>query len=154
MCVCVHVCRDFPGSSVGKESACNTGDTGSVPELGRSHGEGPGNPLQYSCLENCMNRGAWHAIANGVAESRTQLKRLSRHVHTCECVCVALHADIFFQTSGRERIECPDVYNVSILETEFIWAGHPLRDSFLNLELIKRNYQSNTHMLITFTFNN
>lgn len=69
-------------------------------------------------------------------------------------VCVALQADIFFQTSGRERIECPDVYNISILETEFIWAGHPPRDFFLNLELIKRNYQSNTHMLITFTFNN
>ena len=78
------------------------------------------------------------------------------HTRECVCVCVyvALHADIFFQTSGRERIECPDVYNVSILETEFIWAGHPLRDSLLNLELIKRNYQSNTHMLITFTFNN
>ena len=104
-----------------------------------------------------MNRGAWQAIANGVAESRTQLKGLSRHMHTCVCVCVcvcvALHADIFFQKLGRERIECPDVYNVSILETEFIRAEHPLRDSFLNLELIKRNYQSNTHMLITFTFN-
>ena len=79
MCVCVCVCGDFPGSSVGKESVCNTGDTGSVPELGRSHGEGHGNPLQYSCLENCMNRGAWHAIANGVAESRTRLKQARAH---------------------------------------------------------------------------
>ena len=79
VCVCVCVCGDFPGSSVGKESVCNTGDTGSVPELGRSHGEGHGNPLQYSCLENCMNRGAWHAIANGVAESRTRLKQARAH---------------------------------------------------------------------------
>ena len=107
--------------------------------------------------KNSLDSRVCQAIANGVAESRTQLKGLSRHMHTCVCVCVcvcvALHADIFFQKLGRERIECPDVYNVSILETEFIRAEHPLRDSFLNLELIKRNYQSNTHMLITFTFN-
>ena len=49
----------FPGSSDGKESACNSGDLGSIPELGRSPGEGNGNPLQYFCLENPMNREAW-----------------------------------------------------------------------------------------------
>ena len=48
----------FPGSSYGKESACNAGDVGSIPGLGRSPGEGNGNPLQYSCLGNLMNRGA------------------------------------------------------------------------------------------------
>ena len=48
----------FPGVSDGKEYACNTGDLGSVPEFGRSPGEGHGNPLQYSCLENPMDRGA------------------------------------------------------------------------------------------------
>ena len=53
-------------SSVGKESACNTGDSGSIPGSGRSPGEGNGNPLQYSCLENPMNRGAWQAIVHGV----------------------------------------------------------------------------------------
>ena len=57
----------FPHSSVGKESACNTGDLGSIPGLGRSPGEGNGNPLQYSCLENPMDRGAWRAIVHGVA---------------------------------------------------------------------------------------
>ena len=54
----------FPGGSVGKESACNAGDAGdkgSIPGLGRSSGRGHGNPLQYSCLENAMNRGAWWA---------------------------------------------------------------------------------------------
>ena len=56
----------FPHSSVGKESACNTGDLGSIPGLGRSPGEGNGNPLQYSCLENPMDRGAWRAIVLGV----------------------------------------------------------------------------------------
>ena len=51
-----------------KESACNAGDVGSVPGLGRSPGEGNGNLLQYSCLENCMDRGAWQATVHGVAE--------------------------------------------------------------------------------------
>ena len=49
----------FPGSSVGKEPACNAGDPGLIPRLGRSPGEGNGSPLQYSCLENPMDRGAW-----------------------------------------------------------------------------------------------
>ena len=48
-----------PGGSAGKESACNVGDLGSIPGLGRSPGEGNGNPLQYSCLENHMDGGAW-----------------------------------------------------------------------------------------------
>ena len=49
-------------SSDGKESACNAGETNSIPRLGRSPGEGNGNPLQYSCLDNSMDRGAWQAI--------------------------------------------------------------------------------------------
>ena len=57
---------DFPHSSVGKESACNAGDLGSIPGLGRSPGEGNGNPRQYSCLENPMDRGAWWATVHGV----------------------------------------------------------------------------------------
>ena len=63
----------FPHSSVGKESACNAGDPGSIPGLGRSPGEGNGNPLQYSCLENPMDRGAWQAIVHGIAKSQTRL---------------------------------------------------------------------------------
>ena len=51
----------FAGGSDGKESACNAGDPSSVPGLGRSPGKGHGNPLQYSCLENLMERGAWRA---------------------------------------------------------------------------------------------
>ena len=56
-----------------KASACNAGDLGSIPGLGRSPGEGNGNPLQYSCLENPMDRGAWQATVHGVAKSRTGL---------------------------------------------------------------------------------
>ena len=58
----------FPHSSVGKESACNAGDMGSIPGLGRSPGEGNGYPLQYSCLENIMNRGAWQGTVHGAAK--------------------------------------------------------------------------------------
>ena len=51
----------FSGGSDGKESACNVEDLGSIPGLGRFPGEGNGDPLQYSCLENCMDREAWRA---------------------------------------------------------------------------------------------
>ena len=61
----------FPGGSDGKESACNAGDLGSIPGLGRSPGEGIGYPLQYSGLENFMDRGAWWATVHGVAKSQT-----------------------------------------------------------------------------------
>ena len=64
---------DFPGGSDGKVSVYNVGDLGSSPGLGRSPGEGNGNPLQYYCLENPMDRGAWQATVHGVAKSRTRL---------------------------------------------------------------------------------
>ena len=64
---------DFPGSSDGKASAYNAGYLGSIPGLGRSPGEGSGNPLQYSCLEYPMDGGAWQATVHGVTKSRTHL---------------------------------------------------------------------------------
>ena len=57
----------------GQESACNAGDRGSIPGLGRSAGDECGNPLQYSCWQNFMDRGAWWAYSPWVAKSRTQL---------------------------------------------------------------------------------
>ena len=60
------------GSSDGKESACNAGDAGSIPGLGRSRGEGNGHPLQLSCLENSMDRGAWRATVSGAKKIQTQ----------------------------------------------------------------------------------
>ena len=63
----------FPHSSAGKESACNVGDLGSIPGLGRSPGEGSGYPLQYSDLENSMDKGDWQATVHGVAKSWTRL---------------------------------------------------------------------------------
>ena len=64
---------DYPGNSEGKESACNVGDMCSVSRSGRSPGEGNGYPLQHSCLENSMDRGAWQATIHEDANSWTQL---------------------------------------------------------------------------------
>ena len=71
----------FPGGSVGKESACNVGNLGSIPELGRSPGKGNSYPLQYSGLENVMDRGVWLAIVHGVAKNGTQLSHTHIHTH-------------------------------------------------------------------------
>ena len=65
--------KGFPHSLVSIESACNAGDLGSIPGLGRSPGEGNGNPVQYSCLENPMDRGAWQDTVHGVARVRHDL---------------------------------------------------------------------------------
>ena len=62
---------DFPSGADGKESACNARDPGSIPGLGRSPGEGHGNPLQHACQENPMDRGARWATVHGVTKSQT-----------------------------------------------------------------------------------
>ena len=59
--------QGFPNSSVGKSSACNAEDPGLIPGQGRSPGEGNGSPLQYSCLENPMDKGAWQATVHAIA---------------------------------------------------------------------------------------
>ena len=75
----IYICQSlstytgFPGASDGKESACSTGDWSSIPRSKRSLGEGKGYPLQYPCLENPMDRGAWWATAHGVTNTQTQL---------------------------------------------------------------------------------
>ena len=71
--------QSFPGGSDGKESACDVGDMGSIAGLGRSPGGGHGNPLQYSCLENSMDRGAWWATVCRVAKSQTRLSDYTQH---------------------------------------------------------------------------
>ena len=63
--------KGFPDGSDGKETTCNAGDTGLIPGLGRSPREGNGNPLQYSHLENSMDRGDWQATVHGVANGWT-----------------------------------------------------------------------------------
>ena len=70
----------FPGGSDGKESACKAGEPGSIPRLGRSPEEGHGNSLQYSYLENPIDREAWQAIVHGVIQSWTQLSNYHFHM--------------------------------------------------------------------------
>ena len=102
----------FPGGLDGKESACNAGDRGSIPGLGRSPGGGHGNPFQYSGLENSMGRGAWQAAVYRITKSQTGLSTRSRvkwavgH-HTlmilpCDCgqSLPALCSDILICKSG------------------------------------------------------
>ena len=67
----------FPDGSDGKESDCSAGDHGSIPVSARSPGEGNGNPLQYSCLENSMDGGAWQATVYEVSKSRTRLSNFA-----------------------------------------------------------------------------
>ena len=100
---------EFPGGSDGKESACNAGDPASIPGLGRSPGEGNGNPLQYSYLEDSMDRGAWLAKVQGVAELDTteQLTHTHPHTHTIVYISSFLLFSCLFPVS-------PDRMNVSL----------------------------------------
>ena len=79
----------FPGSSVGKESACSAGSTGLIPGLERSPGERRGSPLLYSCWEIPMDRGAWWTTVYGVAESWTWLKLLNTYRDELKKTCEA-----------------------------------------------------------------
>ena len=71
---CLLLNMGFPSGLAIKNPPCNAGDLGSIPGSGRSTGEGNGNPLQYSCLGNLKDRGAWQATGHGVAKSGTQLR--------------------------------------------------------------------------------
>ena len=85
VCVCIYIYiereRDFPGGLEVKASAWNARDLGLIPGSGRSPGEGNGNSLQYSCLENPMDGGAWWATVLGVAKSRTVLSDFTFHIY-------------------------------------------------------------------------
>ena len=86
----IYVCGGFPGGSVGKEPVCNagvTGDAGLIPGLGRFPGGGRGNPLQYSCLEQPMDRGAWQASAHGAENSWTA----EAIEHACMHACIYMY---------------------------------------------------------------
>ena len=78
--------RWFPGGSAVKNRPANAGDAGSIPESGRSPGGGNGNPLQYFCLENSMDRGAWWATVPGLQKSWTQLCFTHYAFYSCTCL--------------------------------------------------------------------
>jgi len=75
----------FPGGSVVKNLLINAGDMGSIPGLGRSPGGGNGNPLQYSCLGNPMDRGAWQATVHGVTNATEQLNNSNNSITESLC---------------------------------------------------------------------
>ena len=83
--------QGFPGGSDGKESACHTGDPGWIPGSGRSPGEGNGNPLQYSCLENSMIRGTWWTTTHGVTKRHTT-ERLTLYLTSPR---ILIHPDLW-----------------------------------------------------------
>ena len=103
----------FPGGSDGKESICNAGDLGLIPGLERSPGDGNGNPLQYSCLENAMDRGAWWAIVHRVTESdmiEWLTLSLFRCIHT-----FLFYPPILFHYSILQDTECTSLLGLFLI---------------------------------------
>ena len=102
-----YMCMGFPGGSNDKESVCNSEDPGSIPGLGRSPGEGNGNPLQYSCLGKSMDRGAWWATVHGVTKSRIGLSEQNFHFfsYVYMYICVRIIFQILLHFSFLQDIE-------------------------------------------------
>ena len=130
VCVCVGVCvcMGFPGGASGKEQGyqCrDIRDSGSIPGSRRSSGEGHGNPLQYSCQQNFMDRGAWQPMVHGFSKSPTWLKWLGMHTFVCICVCVCVCIYIYThkQKISHKKNEillftatCMDLENILLSE--------------------------------------
>ena len=111
-----HIHWGFPGGSDCKASACNAGDQGSIPRSGRSPGEGNGNPLQYSCLENSMDGGAWWATVHGVAKSQTRLSDFTFTLFQIHWVGDAI------QPSHPLLSPSPPTFNLSQHQGLFKWV--------------------------------
>ena len=99
----------FPAGSDSKETSCNAGDLGSIPGSGRSLGEGNDFPLQYSCLENSMDRGAWWATVHEVAKGQTQLSDSYTHTHTHTLKNAVSGA------RGLGRSSLPSIFSLAVL---------------------------------------
>ena len=122
----------FPGGLVGQDSTCSAGDTGDaglIPGLGRSPGEGHGNPLQYSCLDNAMDRGAWRATVHGVARSRTQQKP-SEHTHIDTWAW-----DASLDAHKLKQYPLPAAKTAPPPPTPRLWAGDSKGKDFLMFSL-------------------
>ena len=122
----------FPGDSAGKESTCNVGEHCNVGS-GRSPGEGNGNPLQYSCLENSMDKGAWQATVHEVAKSRTLLSdfqsvQLSSVAQSCPTLCDPMNCS----TPGlRVHHQLPEFTQTHVHRVhDAIQPSHPLSSPF------------------------
>ena len=102
-----HSSLDFPGGSDGKASAYTVGDLGLIPGSGRSLGEGNSTPLQYSCLENPMDGGAWWASVHGVTESQTRLSDFTSLSFTAVLVLGRQTWAHFLQDVSDTRLSSP-----------------------------------------------
>ena len=116
------MCQGSPGGSDGKESACNTGDTSSIPGSGRSPRKGNGYPLQYSWLENSTDRGAWWATVYRVAKSQIQLKRLSMHTQN-------VLGSFWFYHKTETRTQGLDWNLLEKIQHRIIWVFNDVIDA-------------------------
>ena len=111
----------FPGSSVSKESVWNAEYTGLIPVLGRSSGEGNGNPLQYSCLENPMNRGSWQATVHGVTKSQTWLSNW--HTQEIQIIWIPVHSQTWKPELENSETKISD-WRVYMQLVYVAWSQH------------------------------
>ena len=113
----------LPSWRSGEESACNAGDTGSITGWGRPPGEGNGNALQDSCLENPVDRGAWWATVHGVAKSRTRLERLNKIKTLTDLLCCGTSVASDLSCLCLEKLRAPGHSSVSgTSEAEGYWV--------------------------------
>ena len=132
----------FRGGSAGKESAYNAGDLCSIPGLGRSPGEGNDNPLQYSCLENPMDRGAWRAIVHGVTKSWTWLSDFTKEVSNYLSTTKSSWIGKLFDSTYHNFQLCLSVYitalpflsSVTFFPVGYVW---PTVNTSINMFQVK-----------------
>ena len=138
--------RGLPQCFSGKEFACNAGDTGSILELGRFLGGGHGNPLQYSCLENPIDRGAWWPTVHGVAKSWTRLSDFtftftfsdySASLVAQRLKCLPAMQETWVRSLGWEDpLEKEMATHSSTLAWEIPWMEDPGRPQFMGSQRV------------------
>ena len=117
----------FPGISADKVSICNAGDPGSIPGLERSPGGRHGNPLQYSCLENPMDRGAWRATAHKVTKSWTQLRTATaKSLQSCPSLCDPIDSSSPTGVGCHFLLQCMKVKNESEVAQSCLTLSDPM----------------------------
>ena len=124
----IHIYTGFPHGSEVKVSACNAGDPGSIPGSGRSPGEGNGNPLQDSCLENPMDREAWWATVHGVAKSRTRLSDFTYLLTYTESESHSVMSNSLRHHGPYSPWNSPG-HNTGVSSYSLLWGSFPTQGS-------------------------
>ena len=143
--------KGFPGGSEVKNPPANAGDLGSIPGLGRSPGVGNGNPLQYSCLRNPMDRGVWWATAHGVKKVRHGLatkqqtatimeKNMKKNICISESLCYTAEIKSMVRSLGREDpLEKEMATHSSISARKIPWTKEPGRLQSMGSQRVGHN---------------